>query len=84
MANLLNYLDVIKNQSLDNYSLNEIDCLVLTELGYLPFNGLLTKIFDLGKSLSLAQLGRIYFQKYGDKPFSSTACKNRIKLLKKS
>ncbi|MGT2908067.1 Mbeg1-like protein [Streptococcus dentiloxodontae] len=83
MANLLNYVDDVKHDNFDNYPLNEVDMLVLTELGYLPFNSILTDEFNAFKGLTLQKLAEAYFQKYGDKPFSTTACKNRIRLLKK-
>lgn len=84
MPNLFNYIDQVKDESFYEQAPNKIDFLVLTELGYLPFNDLLSSHFDLADSLRLADLAEAYFQSKGDKPLSAIANKDRINLLKKA
>lgn len=83
MPNMMHYIDRVKDDSFYDLPPNQVDFLILSELGYLPYDQALSPEFKVNKGLSLADLAEAYFQAKGDKPFSAAACKNRINLLKK-
>lgn len=83
MPNLLNYIEEVAYQDFYDVPLNRLDILALTEIAYLPFNGLVTSDFVAENALRLDHLAEQFEATYhGDTPnLSVTITPDRIKLL---
>ena len=83
MGNLITYVQQYGAQTFKDKSLTDIDILVLTEIAYLPFDGIVTSTFNVTEAISIQKLGK-EFEKIKDKeheknPFMIT--EERIQLL---
>ncbi|MTB64892.1 DUF2974 domain-containing protein [Streptococcus sp. zg-86] len=83
MPNLLNYIEEVANHDFYDLPLNRLDILALTEISYLPFDGLVSS------DVTVQQLKRLDYiitqfeeKNHGDTPnLSVTITPDRIKLL---
>ncbi|WP_455490499.1 Mbeg1-like protein [Granulicatella sp.] len=83
MGNLITYVQQYEAQTFQDKSLTDIDILVLTEIAYLPFDGIVPSTFNVTEAISIQKLGK-EFEKIKDKeheknPFMIT--NERIQLL---
>lgn len=84
MPNLLDYLNDSQFDNFYDYAPNELDVLALTELAYLPFDGLLENTFDLDTALRLDELAQAFTNHFqGKYPPLSMVTKERLELLEK-
>ena len=83
MGNLITYVQQYENQTFQEKSLTDIDVLVLTEIAYLPFDGIVPSTFNVTEAVSLQQLGKefesIKEKEHEKNPFMIT--EERIQLL---
>ena len=83
MGNLITYVQQYEAQTFKAKSFTDIDVLVLTEIAYLPFDGIVPSTFNVTEAISIQKLGK-EFEKIKDKeheknPFMIT--NERIQLL---
>ena len=62
MENIFKYLDDTQYDSIYDRPFNELDLLILTELAYLSFDGLVTRDLELDKSKRLQDIAENYPQ----------------------
>ena len=62
MSNIFTYLEEVQHDSIYDRPFNELDILILTELAYLSFDGLVTRDLDLDKSKRLKDIAENYPQ----------------------
>ena len=79
MENIFKYLDDTQYDSIYDRPFNELDLLILTELAYLSFDGLVASDLDLDKSKRLQDIAENYPQEQ-----SMMHTRNRLKLLEKA
>ena len=79
MENIFKYLDDTQYDSIYDRPFNELDLLILTELAYLSFDGLVTRDLELDKSKRLQDIAENYPQEQ-----SMMHTRNRLKLLEKA
>ena len=83
MGNLITYVQQYEDQTFQEKSLTDIDVLVLTEIAYLPFDGIVPSTFNVTEAISLQQLGKefesIKEKEHEKNPFMIT--EERIQLL---
>ena len=83
MGNLITYVQQYEDQTFQEKSLTDIDVLVLTEIAYLPFDGIVPSTFNVTEAVSLQQLGKefesIKEKEHEKNPFMIT--EERIQLL---
>ncbi|UEA31625.1 Mbeg1-like protein [Granulicatella elegans] len=83
MGNLITYVQQYEAQTFQEKSVTDIDILVLTEIAYLPFDGIVPSSFEVKAAISLNQLGKefatIKEKEHENNPFMIT--KERMKLL---
>lgn len=83
MANLLTYIEEVTYETFYDFPLNQLDILALTELSYLPFDGLVSEQADCTKAIRIDHLAQTFRETYtqGFPPFSMVT-KNRLQLLR--
>ena len=79
MENIFKYLDDTQYDNIYDRPFNELDLLILTELAYLSFDGLVASDLDLDKSKRLQDIAENYPQEQ-----SMMHTRNRLKLLEKA
>ena len=83
MGNLITYVQQYEAQTFQEKSLTDIDVLVLTEIAYLPFDGIVPSTVNGTEAISIQQLGKefetIKEKEHENNPFMIT--KERIQLL---
>ncbi len=82
MATIFDYLEEVQFDSFYDLPINELDVLALTEIGYLPFDDLVTFDFSLEKGIRLDNLAKLFFEKFkeGFPPFTMVN-KYRLSLI---
>lgn len=84
MANLFDYLDWRGDLSFEKAEQNEIDGLIFSELSYAPFENIVPSLEE-GNALTLAQVSKTFFDKYGDDyELGAVLPKGILMLLKKA
>lgn len=79
MSNIFTYLEEVQHDSIYDRPFNELDLLILTELAYLSFDGLVTRDLDLDKSKRLKDIAENYPQEQ-----SMMHTRNRLDLLEQA
>ncbi|MER0123720.1 DUF2974 domain-containing protein [Streptococcus sp. ZJ93] len=83
MPNLLNYIEEVANHDFYDLPLNRLDILALTEISYLPFDGLVSSDFTIQQLNRLDHvIAQFEERNHGDTPnLSVTITPDRVKLL---
>ncbi|AND79513.1 Mbeg1-like protein [Streptococcus pantholopis] len=84
MATIVNYLQQHRNTSFTDLPLNELDILILNEIGYLDFSKLITDGLDLRREVKLYHLWKDYQKKQENQAVSYDflLTKERLELFK--
>ncbi len=82
MSNLIDYVEASQYDSLYDKELNVLDILALTEITYLPFDGIVSPHFSIGETTSLHRLAVLFDQQFQKKyPPLGMVNGNRLTLL---
>lgn len=74
--NIFDYLEMHKDKNFNEYGFNDIDNVILSQLSYLPFSGIVPPMY--GKGITLTEASDLFFKK-----FSKSEIKNSWYLIPK-
>ena len=72
--NIFDYLEMHKDKNFNEYGFNDIDNVILSQLSYLPFSGIVPPMY--GKGITLTEASDLFFKK-----FSKSEIKNSWYLI---